>query len=343
MAVREGRTTVASRSGAATIAEVAQRAGVSPATVSRVMNGRFVGEPQVAERVRQAAAELDYSPNHLARSLALGETKAIAFLVPDLSNPAFQAVLSSLSKTAAKDGYRVLVVDSGESPTEEPLLAAEARRRCDAIVLCAPRMSEDDLVVAADALRPVVVINRQTSRVSAPTLSIDYRSGVESLARHLYDLGHRHLVFLEGPEGSVSNRARLLGLEDFERSTPDVRLDRLPVGAGSEDGLLAAGDVIATGATAALAFNDLVAVGLIGGLVERGVRVPEDLSVTGFDDIPFARYISPPLTTASVPHEELGVQAWSRMRSLVRHETPEHNVLFQPRLELRKSTAAPRA
>ena len=334
---------MASRSGAATIAEVAERAGVSPATVSRVMNGRFLGEPSVAERVRQAASDLDYSPNHLARSLALGETKAIAFMVPDLANPAFQEVLSSLSKTAAKDGYRVLVVDSGESTSEEPLLAAEARRRCDALVLCAPRMSEDDLVEAAAALSPVVVINRLTSRVNAPTLSVDYQSGIRSLAQHLYDLGHRHLVFLEGPEGSVSNSARLRGLREFEEGAPGVRIDQLRVGAGSEDGLLATGRVIETGATAALAFNDLVAVGLIGGLIERGVLVPDDISVTGFDDIPFARYVSPPLTTASVPHEELGAQAWRRMRALVRRETPDHDVLFQPRLELRKSSGAPRS
>ena len=108
---------MARRTRAATISEVALHAGVSPATVSRVMNGRFLGDPAIAERVRDSARELDYSPNHLARSLALGQTKAIAFVVPDLANPAFQALLSSLSKTAAKDGYRVLVGDSAESPT----------------------------------------------------------------------------------------------------------------------------------------------------------------------------------------------------------------------------------
>src|SRR3954454_4646222 len=134
------------RSMAATISEVAQHAGVSPATVSRVMNGRFLGEAEVAERVRASAIALEYSPSPLARSLALGVTRTIAFVVPDLSNPAFQAVLSGLSKTAARDGYRVLVADSAESPTDEPVLAAEIRRRCDSIVLCAPRMPENELV-----------------------------------------------------------------------------------------------------------------------------------------------------------------------------------------------------
>jgi len=305
------------------------------------MNGRFLGEPSVAERVRKAASDLDYSPSHLARSLALGQTKAIAFLVPDLANPAFQAVLSSLSKTAAKDGYRVLVADSAESPSDEPLLAVETRRRCDAIVLCAPRMPESELVALAGSLEPLVLINRAAPRTAAPSLSIDYQSGIQSLAQHLYSLGHRRLAYLEGPEGSVSNGHRLRGLEEFERAVPDVRIQRLPGGAGSEDGLAAAERVRDSGATAVLAFNDLVAVGLIGGLVELGVRVPEDVSVTGFDDIPFARYTSPSLTTASVPHEELGVQAWHRMSALIRGEAPDHNVVFQPRLELRRSTAAP--
>jgi LacI family transcriptional regulator len=331
-----------SRSGAATIAEVATQAGVSPATVSRVMNGRFLGDSAVADRVHAVATELAYSPNHLARSLALGQTSAIAFVVPDLANPAFQAMLSSLSKAAAKDGYRVLVADSAESPSDEPLLVSEIRRRCDAVILCAPRMSDAELVGLADSLRPLVLINRASPRVHAPSLSIDYRSGIQDLAEHLADLGHRHLVFLEGPAESVSNRHRLDGLDDFARRRPDVRIDRMPGGATSDEGSAAAERTRDSGATAALAFNDLAAIGLLNGLKELGLRVPEDISVTGFDDIPFARYSAPPLTTLSVPHEELGTQAWQRMRALVAGETPGHNVVFHPRLEVRQSTAAPR-
>ncbi len=329
---------MARRSGVTTIAEVAAHAGVSPATVSRVMNGRFLGEPVIAERVRAAAAELEYSPSHLARSLALGKTNAIAFVVPDLANPAFQAVLSSLSKTAARDGYRVLVADSAETPSDEPILASEVRRRCDAIVLCAPRMPDDELVALADGLRPMVLINRRNAGISAPSLSIDYRSGILTLARHLHELGHRRFVYLEGPASSMSNGDRLLGLAEFERAEPGVSVLRIPCGASSEDGRDAATRVRESGATAALAFNDLVAIGLLNGLIEQGVRVPEDISVTGFDDIPFARYTSPSLTTASVPHAELGVQAWHRMLGLIRREPSGHDVVFQPRLEVRGST-----
>ena len=332
---------MARRSQTATIAEVARHAGVSAATVSRVMNGRFAGEPHVAERVRASALELDYSPSHLARSLALGQTKAVAFVVPDLANPAFQAVLSGLSKAAAADGYRALIADSAESLSDEPLLAGEIRRRCDAIVLCAPRMSEDDLARLTETLRPMVLINRVSPRAGVPSLRIDYRSGVRALADHLYSLGHRRLAFLEGPENSVSNAHRVRALVEFEREKDDARVDRLPGGATSEDGIRAAPLIRDSGATAAIAFNDLLAVGLINGLLELGLRVPEDVSVTGFDDIPFARYTAPPLTTASVPHETLGVEAWHRMLALIRREEAPADLVFQPRLELRRSTAAP--
>ncbi|GAA4343892.1 LacI family DNA-binding transcriptional regulator [Microbacterium rhizosphaerae] len=330
-------------SGAATITQVAKHAGVSPATVSRVMNGRFAGEPEVAERVRQSAAELAYSPSHLARSLALGQTHAIAFVVPDLANPAFQAMLSSLSKAAAKDGYRVLVADSAESPQDEPLLVAEVRGRCDAIVLCAPRMTDAELVHLGAGLKPLVLINRANSRLDAPSLSIDYQSGIRNLVRHLYDLGHRHLVYLDGPPESASNRDRLAGLDEMQRLHPDLVVDRIPAGASIESGTAAARAVTASSATAVVAYNDLVAIGAMNGLLELGVRVPEDISVTGFDDIPFARYTTPPLTTVSVPHEELGGQAWLRMRALLAGEVPGHDVVFQPRVEQRRSTGEPRS
>lgn len=326
---------------ATTIAEVARHAGVSPATVSRVMNGRFAGAPEVAERVRASAAALAYTPNHAARSLALGQTHAIAFVVPDLANPAFQAVLTGLSKTAAKDGYRVLVADSAESPSDEPLLAAEVRRRCDAIVLCAPRMAESELAALADSLHPLVLINRVSAAAHAPSLSVDYRSGIRDLAAHLRDLGHRHLVYLAGPPESMSNAHRLQGLTEFEAHAPDVRIDRIEGGVTSEDGSRAAATVRATGATAALAFNDLVALGLINGLADLGVRVPDDVSVTGFDDIPFASYTAPPLTTASVQHGELGVAAWARMRALLAQEEPGPDAVYEPHIEVRRSTSAP--
>lgn len=305
------------------------------------MNGHFFGDPQIADRVRAAARELRYSPNHLARSFALGQTKAIAFLVPDLANPTFQAVLASLSKAASEDGYRVLVADSAESPDDEPLLAAEIRRRCDALVLCAPRMPDEALGEATQTLSPVVLLNRSSHATSVPTLTVESRAGFEALTRHLQELGHRRLAYVEGPDGPA-NENRLRGIGDVSGQTDGFSLVRIHGGPNSEHGLAAVDDVIRSGATAVLAFNDLVAIGLVHGLQSRGVRVPQDVSVTGFDDIPFARFMSPSLTTASVPHESLGTLAWNRLRALIDGEVPDHDVIFQPRLEIRSSTAAPR-
>lgn len=325
------------RSGSATIIEVAKHAGVSPATVSRVMNGRFVGDPVVAERVQASARELSYSPNHLARSLAMGSTKTVGFLVPDLANPIFQEILSGFSKAAAHDGYRALIADSAELASEEALLASEMRSRCDAVLLCAPRMPEDELVELAGALQPVVLINRTSSRIPAPSLSVDYQSGIQNLARRLYELGHRHLIFVEGPEESASNSHRVRGLDDFRRATPGVTIERVRAGAAIEDGIAVAEQVRRSGATAALAFNDLVAVGLINGLADLGVSVPGDISVTGFDDIPFAKFFTPALTTASVPHQELGAEAWLRLHALISDGSHGYNLVYQPRVEVRAS------
>ncbi|MHA7986384.1 LacI family DNA-binding transcriptional regulator [Rathayibacter sp. CAU 1779] len=327
-----------SRSGPATIAEVAKHAGVSPATVSRVMNGNFAGEPAIAERVRSSVAALSYSPSHLARALALGRTKAAAFLVPDLANPVFQEILSGFSKAAAHDGYRALIADSAEHPEDEALLASELRNRCDAIVLCAPRMPESELLRIAASLHPLVLINRTSPRLQVPTLSIDYQSGIQGLAHHLHDLGHRHLVYVSGPEESASNFSRLRGLEEFQRTFQEVTIDRVSAGATMEDGFAAAEAARDSGATAALAFNDLVAVGLINGLTSLGLRVPDDISVTGFDDIPFAKFCTPALTTASVKHEDLGAEAWLRVLDLIEEGGHEYNLMFRPRVEERAST-----
>lgn len=327
---------------ASTIAEVARRANVSPATVSRVMNGRFVGDPEVAQRVRAVADELNYSPSPLARSLALGETHTVAFVVPDIGNPTFQAMLSSLSKSAAADGYRVLVADSAEDPEEEALLAVETRRGCDGLVLCGPRMPDERLHELLPRLRPVLLINRSSPRFDAPSLSVDYGVGIQHLAEHLYGLGHRHFAYLEGPPQSTSNRSRIEGLQSFADRAGDVVIDRIPAGSASADGYTGAAAVRATGASAALAYNDLVAVGLMSALTDDGVRVPQDIAVAGFDDIPLARYVTPRLTTVSVPYGPLGSEAWKRLHALIKGETPSHNVVFQPRLQPRDSTSVAR-
>ncbi|MBG6185028.1 LacI family transcriptional regulator [Arthrobacter sp. CAN_A214] len=325
------------------IADVAAQAGVSLATVSRVMNGSFTVDPTIAARVRSVAGELKYQANPVGRSLARGKTETIGILVPDLANPMFQAVLHGLSSAAAEDGYRVLIADSSETSSEESILAAEARRRGDGVVLCAPRMNEAELNELAPSLQPMVLINRNASD-GTPSLSVDYAQGIQELAEHLVELGHRRLLFLSGPETSASNRLRLLGLDSFRASHPAVEVSLEQCGFSFASGYDAASLVVASGATGVMAFNDLVAMGLLSGLHEQGVSVPQDLSVTGFDDIPFAAYTSPPLTTAAVPLTMLGEQAWHRLHQLLQGSVPEEpETIFRTEIQVRGSTGPARS
>ena len=323
-----------------TIADVARLAGVSVATVSRSLNGNPSVDPALAERVRAAAIELQYSASPLARSLVLGRTATIAVVVPDLGNPTFQEVLRGLSLAAKAEGYHVLVADSAEAVEEERALALDTRRRTDGVVLVSPRMPDDELAALLPELAPVVLVNRWPDAV--PAVGADYGAGVTALLEHLHGLGHRSFAYLAGLERSVSNAARVAAIEAFVRGFGDgtgtdgggavgetarddaaagrsaagdaaAVVHRLPGGVDFDAGAAAADAVLATGATAVLAFNDLVAMGLMSTLQGRGVDVPGALSIVGYDDIPFAAYTSPPLTTAAVPTRLLGEQAWAAM------------------------------
>ncbi|GAB3610165.1 hypothetical protein GCM10027414_22910 [Humibacter ginsengiterrae] len=357
------------RRGGATIADVAARAGVSLSTVSRVMNGSTTVDAALAERVREAASSLGYSASPLARSLVLGTTQTIAVVVPDLGNPTFQGALRGLSDGASERGYHVLVADSHEQASEERVLALDARRRCDGIVLCAPRMPAEELAAVLPLLAPAVIINRipdpatsalggmasigpgpaesaspqrRDSAQHVPSVVADYKAGLTGLLDHLYELGHREMLYLAGSRQAASNLNRLAAIREFQASHTDASIATSPCGVGFEDGHASAQVVVDSGATAVLAFNDLVAMGLLSALGERGIRVPEDVSVTGFDDIPFARYTTPPLTTAAIPVEDLGEQAWQRMWSLLEGTAPAHDLSFGPHVVPRGSTGPAR-
>lgn len=323
----------------ATIGDVAARAGVSRATVSRVMNGLSTVDASIAQRVRITATELDYRPNQMARSLALGRTQTIGYVVPDLTNPSFHGALRGLSQAASEQNYRVLVADSEERIADEPVIALETRRRCDAVVLVAPRMSEADLVRLLPELQPVVLLNRNADDVDVPQFNVDWGSGIRDLLRHLTGLGHRRIAYLQGPSASRSNAARERALD----AEVGVEVIKIACGATFTDGHGVAGQVLDAGVTAVLAFNDVTALGLLGALHELGTAVPGEVSVVGFDDIPFAAFTWPTLTTAAVPQEQLGRLAWSRLYQLLTSDIGgpldiDDRVLMRPRLVVRGST-----
>ncbi|WP_434810962.1 LacI family DNA-binding transcriptional regulator [Microbacterium sp. bgisy189] len=325
-----------------TITDVARHASVSLSTVSRVMNDNPTVDAALADRVRASAAELGYTASPLARSLVLGRTHTVAVVVPDLGNPTFQAILRGISRAAAIDGYHVLIADSAEQVDEERLLVDTTRRRTDGVILCAPRMPGDDLAALLPTVSPTVVVNRE-QQTGVPVVAADYRGATAALIEHLRGLGHRHLAYLAGVPGSSSNAARLAAIEQALADDAELRVDVVPCGVDVDAGGEAASTVLESGATAVLAYNDLVAIGLLSAIADRGVSVPAELSVTGLDDIPFARHAKPTLTTAAVPAVELGVQAWEAMHALLAGETAEPAVELAPEIVVRASTGpAPR-
>ncbi|HWV48126.1 MAG TPA: LacI family DNA-binding transcriptional regulator [Microbacterium sp.] len=324
------------------ITDVAKLAGVSLSTVSRAMNDNPTVDPVLVERVKAAAAELGYTANPLARSLVLGRTQTVAVVVPDLENPTYQAILRGLSRAASTDGYHVLIADSIEDLENERALAKTTRLRTDGIILCAPRMPEEELQALLPDLDPVVVINR-APQADTPVVAADYGAGLREIISHLTGLGHRHLVYLAGSQRSASHRARQEAIAAAIAEDPELRVDEIPAGVDFDSGVGAADQVLASGATGVLAFNDLVAMGLLSALRARGVDVPGRISIAGFDDIPFAANATPPLTTASVPAADLGAHAWQAMHELLEGGEPVAVTTVVPALVIRETTAAPSA
>jgi LacI family transcriptional regulator len=329
----------APRSRRTNISDVATAAGVSRATVSRVVNGLGTVDPELVARVRAVMEELEYTPSGTARSLSLGITHTVAMIVPDLGNPMFQKLLQGLTNAAARDGYRVIVADSQESLEEEAPLARELRRRSDAIVLAAPRLDGPELVELLRQVKPALVINRSSQEGLVPAVTIDYAAGISALADHLRELGHTRIGYLQGPEHSASSVYRQERLIEYVADRSDMELVLFECGSSMSDGYDSWPAVRDSGVTAVLAFNDVVALGLLGRLSEEGVEVPEGISVVGFDDIQFSRFSAPPLTTVAVDHVEMGETAWRQLHAEMGGAAATHAEMhFTPRLQARRSS-----
>lgn len=318
-----------------TMKDVAAAAGVSLATVSRVLSGGRPGDDDIAVRVREAAAALDFRPNPSAQGLRR-PVSAIGVVVPDLANPYFAEVLKGVNGAAEAAGQRMLVADAHEDPAEEVRLVRDLIRWSAGIILCSPRMRARDLTdVAATVDRPFVTTNRPVP--GRPSVVIDFSVGMRAICRHLRDLGHEHVVYLGGPAQAWSDGERRRALRGEVRH--GLRVDFVPGGAEIPDGHAATDAALATGATAIVTFSDFVAMGVLMRAAELGLRIPEDLSVTGFDDIPVGRIAGPGLTTASVSKTELGRCA----HELLSSPEPDRRVKMRPSLVVRGSTGpAPR-
>ncbi|WP_181905666.1 LacI family DNA-binding transcriptional regulator [Microbacterium bovistercoris] len=334
MAGKRARTTPTRET---TIMDIARAAGVSKATVSRVLNSVPTVNEEIAQRVRQVIDELGYTPSQTARSLSLGVSRTVGVLVPDLGNPMFHQVLHGFNRAAARDGYRVVVADAFEDAESEAELARDLRDRTDAVALFSPRMTRAELLELLPRVGPVAVFNRTTG-LNAGSVLIDYHEGVMVLARHLISLGHRRIAFLVGPAYARANWERERGLQEIREQHPEVEIVDVPCGHSFEDGYISWPAIRETGATAVIAYNDVVALGLLGRLSEEGVAVPAELSVAGFDDIPFARYSSPSLTTMTSRLAEIGERIWTVLRAEMTDAPEREPIMFSPELAVRGST-----
>ncbi|MBD5785417.1 LacI family DNA-binding transcriptional regulator [Cellulosimicrobium terreum] len=293
-----------------TARDVARECGVSISTVSRALAEPDRVAPETRDRVVAAATRLGYQPNRAASGLRAGRTGALGLVVPDLENPYFASVTKGVQARARQTDHAVFVVDAGEDPALETDLVAGLRSQTDGLVLCSPRAVEADLAVAGDT--PVVLVNLRIDPI--PSVSSDDAHGAALAVEHLRALGHRRIAYVGGPQRSWSDARRRAGLDVARAWYPDVET----VAVGSfrprvEGGRAAADLVVASGATAAIAYNDLVALGLVARLRERGLSVPDDLSVVGFDDTFVATLSSPPLTTVRTDLAQLGARAVDRL------------------------------
>lgn len=291
---------------AATIHDVARAAGVSIATVSRGLAGSQTVAAATRERVRQAATDLGYQPNRAARELVTGRRQTIALVLPDLQNPFYAAVAKGVQRRVGAAGLGAIVTDTDEDPERERAVLDELRAVSDRFILASPRSSESDLAEFAD-WSSAVLVNREVNGMAS--VVGDNRDGIAQLLAHLRALGHRRVGYAGGPRASWSDAQRRAALDGagLPRGMQVVDLGAFRPGAAG--GVLAADEALAADVSAVMAFNDQLALGVLGRLRDRGVSVPSQMSVTGFDDVPVARLLAPALTTVAVPMLQVGEQA----------------------------------
>jgi len=288
-----------------TVHDVASAAGVSVSTVSRALTGGRVS-PATRESVLAAAERLGYQPNRAAQGLITGRTGNLGLIVPDLRNPFFADVAKGVTARARSVNCGVFISDTDEDVGAELEAIATLGRNTDGVLLCSPRAGDDDVREVADPESTVLVHRRVPGMLS---VAGDIADGTRQAIGHLRALGHRCIAFVAGPEDSWAGQQRLAALAEFTAGG-DIEILRLGSVAPTFRGGVLAGDLVLAGpATAVLAYNDLVAIGLLHRLAARGVAVPERISVVGYDDISLAAMSHPPLTTVAMPKGKAGATA----------------------------------
>jgi LacI family transcriptional regulator, galactose operon repressor len=331
-----------------TIYDVARLAGVSTATVSRALNGTARIAPATQEAIAAAIEQLGFAPSTIARSLVTKSTQTIALLLPDITNPFYAALVSGIQQSALRRAHTMLLCTTEGNPErEEQYLNLLRAKSVDGALV-------DGLVLPSDRIArfvrdgfPIVCLDRDIDSRSIPLVQVDNRLGGQLAARHLIDLGHTQIAHVAGARGMRISEDRLVGFRESHHAF-DLRPNDLAIVDGNftaEGGYEAVRKLLDLGVpfTAVFAANDLSAIGVVTALTQSGLRVPDDVSVVGFDDLRLAAYTSPPLTTVRQPATEIAQRATEILIDLTHgKKVREMRHLLAPKLVVRDSTAPPR-
>lgn len=308
-----------------TIKDVAREVGVHPSTVSRALDParrERLGEP-VVQRVLEAAERLGYRPDVAAASLRSGRSKLIGIVVPDIANPVFSPIISGLERALSARGYALIVADQRPDRTGgNDLVQMLIARRVDGLVLANVALKDDAVERCLKAQIPVVLVNRSEGEKRVPSVVSDDMAGMTLAVEHLIGSGHRRIVHVAGPQSLSTGLLRRRGFVAAMRAAgfdPDVDDIEEATAFTREAGLPAARDLLARcpDATAVVAANDLLALGVYEALREQGRRCPEDVSVIGHNDMPLVDLVNPPLSTVRISHHEMGERTGALLLDLI--------------------------
>ncbi len=333
-----------------TLRDVAKRAGVHPATASRALNeetrARGLVNSDTVARVMQAARELNYSPDPVARSLKTRRSHTVGVLIPDLTNPLFPPIIRGIEDRLAQSGYVALLGNTDNDPDREKLVLSGMRtRRVDGLVLATARRRYSVLSELNMGDLPIVLVNRVVEDRALPSVATDDAAGIAMAVTHLVSLGHTRIAHVAGPQELSTGAGRLSGFI--------MAMEAAGLEVGSESITYAENFSVAAGTkccrelvahklhpTAIVAGNDMLAIGCYQALEESGLKCPTDVSVVGFNDISFSSRLSPPLTSVRFPHYQVGIEVAQLILERIQAPTAPTKVLFlPPELVVRGSTA----
>ncbi len=319
---------------APTISQIAAKAGVSRSTVSRVFSRPDEISQETIERVRAIADSIGYVPNHAARALSTGRHRNIAVMVPDVANPFFPPLIAAAQSEADRHDYCIFLGSSSESATREEELVRRLGGQLAGMVLVSSRMSEKKIRQLAE--RPLVLVNRDITGI--PRVLIDSTDGARQAVEHLAELGHNELVYLSGPSNSWSNTKRRNAVRRTA-AAKNIRFSAISSQKPTfEAGYESVDAILESGTRAVIAFDDLLAQGVLAGLAARRIAVPEQISVIGCDDVLGATTF-PPLTTVSNRSEDAGrVACRLLMEMLENNMSPDVRYVMDTHLVIRAST-----